>query len=449
MPCQVACCAVRGGWPCRSRPERVAFGLLHIGALHSLRYPLFRRYFLGQSVSLIGFWLQQVAMSWLIWRLTGSTLWLGAVAFAGSLPMLVVSPFAGVLIDRVDRRRAALLTQWTQMLQAATLALCAFTGVTEPLVYLGLAAVYGVAWAFDAPARQSMLPLMLGSRAALPNAIALNSLVMNIGRFVGPMIAGVLLVSVGEGWCFLLRAASFIAVLPALMALPGSPAPVVRSAWHLELVEGFHWAWSFMPARILLGNLILMSLTVPVYQTLMPVFATEVHGGDARIQGLLTSCAGIGALCGTLMLASRTSVRGLVRVLMAATFVAGASLAVFSFTRHLAVAGLAIGLTGGSIIVCAAATNTVLQSIAEDHRRGRVVSLYAMCFLGMMPLGSLSVGALARHWGPAIALGSFGLICAAGSLFFMTRYPRLREALLPVYQRLGLVEPASGEPPAH
>jgi MFS family permease len=410
----------------------------------SLRHPRFRAFFVGQTVSVVGFWLQQIALSWLVYRLTKSPLMLGVVAFAGTIPMLVLSPIAGVIVDRVDRRRVVLATQTAQMLQAFALAAFTFAGAIRPEWIPWLAAVYGVAWAFDAPARQALLPLMVGGREDMPNAIALNSLIMNLGRFVGPVIAGALLALAGEAWCFLLNGLSFLAVLRALHALPSAPPARAPGAWRAQLADGFSWVWRFAPARLLIAHLVLMSLTLPGYQSLMPIFAAEVFGGDARVQGLLVTCAGAGALASTAMLAARPSVRGLVRVILGATFAAGVALVAFSWTTWLPAACLALAVVGGGIILCAAGTNTVLQSVVDDDRRGRVVSIYVMAFLGIMPLGNLATGWLARHAGAAAALTIAGGVCAAGSLAFLFAYPRIRAGLLPVYRELGII-PAGEE----
>lgn len=411
----------------------------------SLRHPVYRRYFFGQTVSIVGYWLQQLALSWLVYRLTRSPVMLGAVAFAGAIPMLVVSPFAGVVVDRVDRRTAVMVTQGTQMLQAFALAALTFTGTIRAEFVPFLAMIYGVAWAFDIPVRQSLLPVMLGGRDDLPNAIALGSMMMNLGRFVGPVIAGGLLAWVGEGWCFLLNGVSFLAVMAALARLPAMPPAGPPPRWQSQMAEGFSWVWNFLPARLLIANLALMSATVPGYQSLMPIFAAEVYAGDARVQGLLVSCAGGGALAATAVLAARHSVRGLVRVVIGATLVAGVALVVFATVRSLPIACVALAVVGAGITLCASGTNTVLQSVADDAHRGRVVSIYTMSFLGVAPVSSLAVGVLARHVGAPFALAACGATCIVVAGASMLGYPRVRAALVPVYQRLGII-PSSAPP---
>ena len=408
-------------------------------AFRALRHPLFRRFFAGQTVSLVGFWLQTVALSWLVWRTTRSPVMLAVVAFAGSIPMLVISPFAGALIDRFDRRRALITTQVVQMVQAGTLAALAFADYTPIELIVPLALVYGCSWAFDVPARQSLLPVMIGGREDLSNAIALSSLVMNLARFVGPALAGLLLAWAGEGWCFLLNSVTFLPVLLAVRALPPAPPARPSAALTRQLADGFRWVWGFSPARWLLAHLTVMSLTVPVYQAMVPLFASEIHHGDSRTQGLLVSSAGVGALIGTFLLAARPSVRGLVRVINAASAIGALGLITFAQTGSLPLACGGLVAVGFGIITTAAGTNTILQSVVDDGRRGRVVSIYAMCFLGVVPLGTLLTGFMVGHLGAPLTLTLAGGFCLAGSALFALVYPRVRAGLLPVYRELGIV----------
>ncbi|MEN9315729.1 MAG: hypothetical protein RIS35_2122 [Pseudomonadota bacterium] len=387
----------------------------------SLAHRRFRHYFLAQAVSAAGFWIQQIALSWTVYRITGSAAMLGAVSFAASIPMLVISPFAGLLVDRVDRRRVVLVTQTIQMLQACVLAILAFTGTAQPALIVVLAFVYGTAWTFDAPARQALLPLMIGGRGDLSNAIALNSLVMNLARFVGPAIAGLLLAWTGEGWCFAINAASFLAVLVVLWRLPSVPPAGRRGRWQEEISDGFRWVWTAPPARRLVLLLALVSFTAPAYQTLMPVFAREVFLGDARIQGLLVSAAGFGALLGTAMLAWRASSRGLPTVIARSAFGAGVALIVFAQTTRIAIAMAALAVVGFGVIVTASGVNTYLQATVDERRRGRVVSVYLMAFLGVAPIGNLLVGSLATAFGAPPTLAVYGAVCMAGALVFALR----------------------------
>lgn len=384
----------------------------------SLVHPRFRHYFIGQAVSAIGFWVQQVALSWTVYQVTGSAAMLGAVAFASSIPILIVSPVAGALVDRMDRKRVVIATQLLQMGQAFALAALVFTGSIGATAVLALALLNGIAWTFDAPARQALLPVMIGGRAELPNAIALNSLVMNLARFVGPVLGGALLAWAGEGWCFLFNGFSFLAVILVLRRLPTVPAVTrPRGRWRDELTDGLRWVWNDPPSRRLVLLLAVTSFTAPAYQTLMPIFARDVFGGDARLQGLLVSSAGAGALVGTAMLAWRHSLRGLDRVIARSALGAGLGLVAFAFAPTAIAAMFAVAVCGFGVIVTASGVNTMLQSTVDEHRRGRVVSVYLMAFLGVSPLGNLVVGWLAQACGAQWALSAYGVGCALAASY--------------------------------
>jgi MFS family permease len=404
----------------------------------SLEHRNFRLYFFGQTISVIGFWLQSIAIGWLVYRLTDSGWMLGLVAFCTHIPMLLVSPFAGLLADRVDRRKLVIASQSLQMVQALVLAVLAFGQWITPEHIVVLALVQGIAQAFDAPARHALLPAMIGGTAGLPNAIALNSLVMNLGRFIGPAIAGVLIAWLGEAGCFLLNAISYLAVLFALLQLPAVP-PRARapSSLRAEMLEGFAWVSQCLPARVLMINLAVLSLTAPTYQTLMPMFVQEVFGGDSKTLGILVGAAGLGALAGTLLLASRQSMRGLTTLINVASLLAGLGLLAFSLTRSVGFAMVALVLVGFGIIVTAAGTNTVLQRVVEDRLRARVISIYLMSFIGTAPLGSLVLGALAGPLGPALATGGFALVCVASAVWLWWVREPLSRALEVEYRRAG------------
>ncbi len=405
----------------------------------SLGHRGFRLYFLGQTVSLVGFWLQSIAVGWLVYRLTDSGWMLGVVAFSTNIPILLLSPVAGLLADRVDRRRMVIFTQGLQMMQALALALLTFADWVTPVQIILLALVQGIAQAFDSPARHALLPTMVGDSGELPNAIALNSLVMNLGRFIGPAIAGVLLAWLGEAWCFLLNAFSFCAVLFALTQLPAAPAAKPNAIpLRTQIVAGFAWVRASVPARLLLVNLAAMSFTAPTYAALMPMFVHEVFGGDSRTLGLLVGSAGLGALAGTLLLASRQSMRGLARLINAATAAAGCGLLIFALTPSVAVAMLALMPVGFGIIVTAAGTNTILQRMVDDGLRARVVAIYLMCFLGTAPLGSLALGGLAEWLGPSWASAGFAIACCASAALLWRNRAQLDRHLTAEYRRLGI-----------
>lgn len=395
----------------------------------SLEHPRFRHYFFGQTISVIGFWLQSIAQAWLVYRLTDSAVMLGLVTFASFIPMLIAAPFAGVVTDRVDRRTMVLVTQVAQMLQAFALAALTLGGWVEPHHVVWLALVQGIANTFDGPARHSLLPVMVGGTRDLHNAIALNSLVMNLGRFAGPAIAGVLLVWIGEGWCFVLNGVSYLAVIASLTRLPSNRAERPTQSLVREFSEGFVWVWTNLPARLVMINLVLVSFCAPNYQTMMPVFAREVFAGDARLQGLLVSCAGAGALAGTMMLAARSSTAGIARVINVGSLAAGIGLTVFSLSPSLALAAIALTAVGFGVIVTGAGTNTLLQSLVEERLRGRVISLYMMAFLGTMPVGGFVVGWLTEQFGPQPSLAAYGLVSIASALMLWRRQPAIAAAL--------------------
>lgn len=270
---------------------------------------------------------------------------------------------------------------------------------------------------------------MVGGTRDLHNAIALNSLVMNLGRFAGPAIAGVLLVWIGEGWCFVLNGVSYLAVIASLTRLPSNRAERPTQSLVREFSEGFVWVWTNLPARLVMINLVLVSFCAPNYQTMMPVFAREVFAGDARLQGLLVSCAGAGALAGTMMLAARSSTAGIARVINVGSLAAGIGLTVFSLSPSLALAAIALTAVGFGVIVTGAGTNTLLQSLVEERLRGRVISLYMMAFLGTMPVGGFVVGWLTEQFGPQPSLAAYGLVSIASALMLWRRQPAIAAAL--------------------
>jgi MFS family permease len=407
----------------------------------ALRYRNYRLYFAGQSLSLIGTWLQQVAMGWLTYRLTGSAWLLGVVAFCASIGILVLGPFAGVVADRVNRRRALMVTQALMLAQALALAVITALGHIEVWHLIAFALWLGTVSAFDVPLRQSLYVQLVDDRADLPNVIALNSLIVNVARVVGPAIAGLLLAVVGEAVCFALNALSFVAVIAALSLLrwPAETHPRPASGWWSSWTEGARYAFGFAPSRALLTLVAALSWTITPYASLMPVYAKDVYGGGPQSLGLLLSAAGAGALSCMVYLAGRSTIRGLGRVIAAATALAGAALAGFSHLRYFPLALVLMAVVGGGLILAAASVNTILQTIAEDRLRGRVASYFTMAFLGVAPLGNLAAGALAAAIGaPATLLGT-GLVCALAALWFWRRLPSLAHLLRPTYRRLGII----------
>ncbi len=407
----------------------------------ALRHRNFRLFTIGQTLSLVGTWMQQVAVSWLVYRLTGSAFLLGLVAFVSQGPVFLLSPLAGVLADRHDKRTIVLVTQTVMMVQAFLLAGLVLTQRATVGWIIPLMAVLGAATGFDIPARQAFLVEMVGDRDDLPNAIALNSSMFNAARLVGPAIAGLLVAAVGEGLCILVNAVSYVAVLVALLAmrLPergprGHATPVLEG-----LTEGFRYAYGFQPMRSILQLVAFVSLVAVPTSVLLPVIATKVLGGGAGTLGFLVAAQGLGALAGALYLASRSSVRGLSGVIVWSAALFGASLIVVGISRlHvLSLAGLA--LSGFGMMVQMASSNTVLQTIVDDDKRGRIMSLYSMAYTGVSPLGSLLVGAAAGAIGAPVAIALGGIGCLIATLLFARERPALRDAVRPIYVRLGIM----------
>jgi MFS family permease len=410
----------------------------------ALRHRNFRRFFAGQSVSMIGTWLQQVAMGWLVYRLTGSALLLGLIAFCANVGILLFGTLAGVVADRVDRKRGMYLTQGLLALQSVTLAVLAGTGLVEPWHLVALALWQGIVNAFDIPLRQSLFVHMVDDRADLPNAIALNSLVVNGARVIGPAVAGVLIAATSEAVCFAINAISFIAVFVSLstIAFPREPARAPAHGFAKSWMEGFRFVTDFPPTRALMLMVAILAWTVIPYVSLMPVYAKDIYGGGPGTLGLLLSTAGAGALLATLYLAGRRSVVGLGDVIVGAAAVSGLALAGFAYLTWLPAALPMAFLFGGGVILAVASSNTILQTIVEDRLRGRVAGFYMLAFLGVAPLGNLAAGAIAARIGVPATFLLNGLIAFTGALVFMRRLPSLRKAMRPVYEKLGLLPAA-------
>jgi MFS family permease len=416
-------------------------------AFRALRRRNYRLLFIGQSISLTGTWMQQLALSWLVYRMTGSAFYLGLIAFASQLPATLISPLAGVVADRWDRHRIVVGTQLLGMAQATAIAILVLGGWVQVWHILLLAALLGVVMGLDIPARQALfVDLVDGDREDLANAIALNSSLFNATRLIGPSLGGFLIASWGEGPVFALNAASYLAVLGSLaaMRLTVIAHPYGGERVTDQLLEGFRYAVGFEPVRALLVLLAALSLLGMPYVVLLPVFA-EMLGGGPRTLGFLMSAAGLGALIGALWLATRRTVRGLSAVIMLAAGVFGAGLVGFALSRSLVSSLPLLILAGAGMMILAAAINTVLQTIVPAHLRGRIMSLYAMAFMGMGTIGSLVAGWLATVLGasPTVALGGLG--CAAAAGWFARKRPLLREQVRPIYRELGIIpEVATG-----
>jgi MFS family permease len=410
-------------------------------ALRAFRYRNFRLFFCGQSLGIVGYWVQQIAMSWLVYRLTGSALLLGATAFAGQIAVLFLAPFGGLWADRVDRRRLLIVTQAAAAVPAFALALLARLDVVEVWHVIVLATLLGVVIAIDAPIRQSFLPEMVPEKQDLPSAIAFNSGMYNVGRLIGPAIAGVLIIATSEAFCFLVNGVTkVIAVLPfLLMATVSRERPAERVPILRAFKEGVAYAWNLVPVRLLLPVVALVSFMATPYQALMPIFAAEVFGGGPDMLGFLMGAAGLGGLVAIGLLAARRELRGMVRWVAAACFSAGAALAVFAYSTHLALSVAMLMLAGTGIVLAVNGISTVTMTIVEDRMRGRVMSFYTMAFLGMYPVGGLAAGALASWIGAMHTLAIGGVCCMLCAVWLWTRLPGLRVHLRPIYVRLGII----------
>jgi MFS family permease len=411
----------------------------------ALRHRNFRLFFGGQLVSLIGTWMQSVAQSWLIYRLTGSAVLLGAVGFTSQFPVFLLAPIGGLVADRFPRRTILIVTQTVAMLLAGALAAVSLAeGVRVWLIFV-LGAALGVVNAFDIPARQAFVVEMV-ERPDIMNAIALNSAMFNGARIVGPAIAGVLVASIGEGWCFLANALSYLAVIAGLLRMripPGSVAPVVTSALE-HVLEGFRFVARTAPIRALLLLLGLVSLVAMPYTVLMPIFADQILHSGARGLGILMGASGVGALIGALALAARRELRGLGRWVAFAMAGFGLSLIGFALSRSFWLSTALLVPVGGCMMIQMSASNTLIQAMVPDALRGRVMSIYSMMFMGLAPVGALLAGTLASHMGAPSMVIVGGALAIIGAIGFALRLPALRPD---AWRLIAAQHVAGGDPP--
>lgn len=396
-----------------------------IRALSSRNYRLF---FTGQGISLIGTWMQSIAMSWLVYRLTGSPFLLGVVGFAGQIPSFVFAPIAGVLADRWNRRHILIGTQVLFMIQAFMAAGLALTGVITVWHLVVLSLFLGLVTAFDIPARQALVVLLVEKKEDLPNAIALNSFLFNGARLVGPTVAGILIAVLSEGMCFFINGVSYIAVIMALLAMKINIGKKEEQGSHIfqQLKEGISYAFGSGPIRTILFLTAAVSIVGMPYTVLMPVIARDVLYGGAHTFGFLITASGIGAVSGALYLAHRKSVEGLGNLLPMATFIFGLGLAALSQSRVFWISLPLMLLTGFGMMIQLASNNTILQTIVDDDKRGRIMSLYTMSFLGMAPFGSLLAGALANRIGAPETIMWGGVTCMLAALLFAGKVPMIK-----------------------
>jgi MFS family permease len=411
-------------------------------AVRALRSRNYRLFFGGQSVSLVGTWMTRIATAWLVYRLTRSPFLLGLVSFAGQIPMFFIAPLAGVWVDRWDRHRVLVVTQILSMLESFALAGLALSGVIRVWEVLCLVVFQGLVNAFDMPARQAFVVQMVDERTDLSNAIALNSSMVNAARLVGPAVAGVIIAAAGEGYCFLIDGISYLAVIVSLLAMRiRKPPPRAKGerAWH-ELAEGWRYASRSVPIRSILLLLALVSFVGMPYTALMPVFASQVLHGGPNTLGFLMTAVGVGALTSAITLATRRSVLGLGRMIPLSAAMFGAALIAFASSRLLWVSLVLLVFTGFGFLQQMAASNTILQTIVAEEKRGRVMAFYSVAFQGVAPFGSLLAGAAAARFGAPATLACGGAFCILGAAWFARRLPAIRRVVRPIYAEMGILE---------
>ncbi len=413
--------------------------------IRALRHRNYRLFFSGQIISLIGTWMQAIAQSWLVYRLTGSSLLLGLVGFAGQIPVFLFAPLGGVFADRHSRHRIVIATQASAMILAFILSALTLLRHIQVWQIMVLASLLGVVNAFDIPARQAFIVEMVSSEDLI-NAIALNSAMFNGARILGPAVAGVTVAAIGEGWCFFANGVSYIAVIIGLLLMVVTPRERARRvASGLESVlEGFRFVLHTGPIRALLLLLGLVSVTGMPYAVLMPIFADQILHGGARGLGLLMGATGVGALAATLVMAARREVHGLGRWIIFASTGFGASLILFSFSHTFWLSVVLLLPAGFSMLLQMSSSNTLIQTMVPDALRGRVMSVYSMMFMGMAPFGALLAGAIANRVGAPLTVAIGGATCIAGSFFFGSKWPALRGEARRLIVAQGM---SSGEPP--
>jgi MFS family permease len=395
--------------------------------LRALGYRNYRLFFGGQLISVIGTWMQNIAQAWLVYRLTGSSVLLGAVSFTGQIPIFFLAPVGGIVADRRSRRRIVIGTQTSSMLLAFALAALTLTKTVQVWHIFVLAGLLGAVNAFDIPARQAFQVEMVG-KADLMNAIALNSSMFNASRVIGPAIAGVLVAAIGEGWCFFANAVSYIAVIIGLllMNIEERERGASNESPLANVTEGFHFVVRNRPVHAILMLLGVVSLTAMPYTVLMPIFADRILHGGSRALGWLMGCAGAGALAGALRLASRTELRGLGRWLPRASFAFGAVLIGFAWSRVFWLSACVLVPVGYSMMIEMASSNTLLQSMVPDELRGRVMAVYSMVFMGIAPFGALLAGVAAGRVGAPWTVTGSGIICMIAAVIYWSQLARLR-----------------------
>ena len=407
----------------------------------SLRSRNYRIYFIGQGVSLIGTWMQTVALSWLVYRITGSVFLLGVIGFTSQIPTFVMAPFTGVVSDRYNRLTILKLTQFFFMLQSLAMALLVLFNVVEPWHIVALSLLFGVISAFDAPARQSLVMDLIDNKEYVGNAIALNSAIFNGARLIGPAVAGIVIAIVGEGICFLINSVSFVAVLAALALIRITARLETHETgdFRKSLGEGVRYTFSSVPIRTLILLLAAMSLVGMSYIVLLPAYAKEILHGGAETLGYVMSAMGAGALAGALTMAARKSVLGLTRIIAYGIILMGLAIALASFSSRLYLSVIFFFFTGLSMIMALSAINTMLQTIADEDKRGRVMSFYAMALMGASPIGNLIAGSIASGIGVEWTMLMAGAITLLSGIWFSMNRKSLRRYIRPIYVSKGIL----------
>ena len=407
----------------------------------ALRHRNFQLFFFGQGISVIGNWMTKLATSWLVYRLTHSVLLLGVVSFAGQFVSFALGPFAGVWVERLNRRKLLVWTQAAAAIQSLGLAALTLAHVITLWEIILLTAMQGLINSLDMPGRQSFLVQMVDDRADLSNAIAINSSMANGARLVGPAIAGLVIAAFGEGWCFLIDGISYFAVIASLLLMRIKPMELRRHTTTMleQMREGWDYVRNFRPIRTLLLLFALISLMGYSYAVLLPVFAAQVMHGGARTLGWLTGASGVGALTSALSLAVRKSVVGLTRMVQIGAAILGTGLILFGLSHTLWLSLILMVFVGFGLMQCASGANTIIQSLVTDDKRARVMSYYTMAFFGAAPFGSLFAGALAHSIGAPHTVIVTGGFCIAGSLWFTRELPKIRKVMRPIYEQMGLL----------
>jgi len=408
----------------------------------SLKYPNYRLFFAGQSISLVGTWVQRMALPWLVYSQTKSVFMLGFVTFMGQIPTFLLAPFAGVLSDRFNRYYMLIGLQTLAMAQAIVLAILVLTNRIELWQIIALSGLLGCINAFDIPTRQSFVVKMVNDKADLSNAIALNSSMVNGAKLLGPSIAGILIATVGEGYCFLINAISYVFVILSLLLMKIGPIEKRLRKTNLfsDLKDGFSYAFGFVPICYIILLLALVSIMSMPYLVLMPVIAKEMLHGTSLTYGFLMGASGAGALAGALYLASRKSVLGLGKIIPMATFILSIGIIGFAFSRNVYISIAFLVITGLGLMLQLASSNTIIQTIVAEDKRGRVMSIYTMAFMGTAPFGSFMAGSLAKLIGASFTLLIGGLVCMAGAVLFYLKLPEIRRNVRPIYISLGVIK---------